>query len=147
MKVILLQDVKGKGKKDDLLNVPDGYARNFLLPQKLAIIADAKAQNELKNKEAANAFRIEEERRAARAIAERLHTVTVKIKAQCGADGRLYGSVTAKDVADALKEQFDIAVDKRKLTITDAVKGFGSYSVEVKLYTDVVGKFTLVVHD
>ncbi len=147
MKVILLQDVKGKGKKDDLINVPDGYARNFLLPQKLAIIADAKAQNELRNKEAANAFRIEEERRAARAVAEKLQTVTVKIKAQCGADGRLYGSVTAKDVAEALQKQFNITVDKRKMTLPDSVKGYGSYSVEVKLYTDVVGKFTLVVHD
>ena len=147
MKVILLQDVKGKGKKDELLNVPDGYARNFLLPQKLAIIADAKAQNELKNKEAANAFRIEEERRAARAVAEKLATVTVKIRVQSGADGRFYGSVTAKEVAEALQKQFNITVDKRKMTLPDSVKGYGSYSVEVKLYTDVVGKFTLVVHD
>ncbi len=147
MKVILLQDVKGKGKKDDMIQVPDGYARNFLLPQKLAVIADAKAENERKNRADAQAYRIEEEKKAARAVAEKLASVVVKIKAQSGADGRLYGAVTAKDIAEKLEKDFGITVDKRKLNLSDAIKAYGNYTVEAKLYTDISGKFTVVVHD
>lgn len=147
MKVILLQNVKGLGKKDDMVEAAEGYARNFLLPRKLAIVADNKAQNELKGKESSRQFKIDEERKAARATAEKLSGVTVKIRSASGADGRLYGAVTAKDITEALEKDFGIAVDKRKLELPDTIKSYGSYAVSVKLYTDIVGKFTVVVHE
>ncbi|MBR4934029.1 MAG: 50S ribosomal protein L9 [Clostridia bacterium] len=145
MKVMLLQDVKGKGKKDQIVNVSDGYARNFLFPKKLAIEADARALADAKNKEDAKNFKIEQDRAAAREIAEKLQSVTVKIKATAGADGRLYGSITSADVAAALKEQAGIEVDKRKIQQNGAIKAFGSYTLDVKLYTEIVGKINLVV--
>ncbi len=147
MKVILLKDVKGQGKKDQLIDVSDGYARNFLLPKKLAILADAKATNELKGKEDAKQYKIEEEKKAANLLAEKLSGITVKIKSASGADGRLYGAVTAKDIAEALEKDFSIEIDKRKLSLTDPIKAHGTYSVSVKLYGDIVGKFTVVVHE
>ncbi len=147
MKVILLQDVKGKGKKDDMIEVPDGYARNVLIAKKLAIVADAKAQNELRNRESANAYRIEEEKKAARALAAKLGETVVKIRAASGADGRLYGAVTAKDIAEALEKDFGITVDKRKMNLDDAIRAHGTYHVEAKLYMDISGSFTVVVHD
>ena len=147
MKVILLANVKGLGKKDDMVEAAEGYARNYLLPRKLAIVADNKAQNELKGKESARQYKIDEERKAAKAIAEKLSTITVKIRSASGADGRLYGAVTAKDIAEALEKDFGITVDKRKLELPDVIKSYGTYTVSVKLYTDVLGKVNVVVHE
>ena len=145
MKVMLLKDVKGQGKKDEIINVSDGYARNFLFPRKLAIEADAKALADAKNKEDAKNFKIEQEKAAARATAEKLCTVTVKIKATAGADGRLYGSITTADVAAALKEQAGIDIDKRKIQQAGPIKAFGAYTLDVKLYTEITGKINLIV--
>ena len=145
MKVMLLQDVKGQGKKDQIVNVSDGYARNFLFPRKLAVEADAKAMADAKNKEAAKQFKIEHDKAAARDVAARLEAVQVKIKATAGADGRLYGSITTADVADALKEQAGIELDKRKIVSEAPIKAFGSYTLEVKLYPEIVGKINLIV--
>ncbi len=145
MKVMLLQDVKGQGKKDQIVNVSDGYARNFLFPRKLAIEADAKALADAKNKEDAKKFKIEQDRAAAKDIAERLQGVSVKIKATAGADGRLYGSITTADVAKALKEQTGIEIDKRKIVSDGAIKAFGTYTLDVKLYPEILGKINLVV--
>lgn len=145
MKVMLLQDVKGQGKKDQIVNVSDGYARNFLFPRKLAVEADAKALADAKNKEAAKQFKIEQDKAAARDVAARLEAVQVKIKATAGADGRLYGSITTADVADALKEQAGIELDKRKIVSEAPIKAFGSYTLEVKLYPEIVGKINLIV--
>ena len=147
MKVILLCDVKGQGKKDQIVDVSDGYARNFLFPQKKAIPADAKATNELKNKEEAKQFRINEERKAAQALADKLKDVQVKIKMDHGQDGRLYGSVTAKDIAEKLKEQTGVEVDKRKIVTKENIKAYGNYAVEVKLLSDISAKFTVLVHE
>ena len=147
MKVILLANVKGLGKKDDMVEAAEGYARNYLIPKKLAILADNKAQNELKGKESARQFKIDEETRAAKEIAARLEGTVVKIRSAAGGDGRLYGAVTAKDIAEALEKDFKITVDKRKIELADNIKNFGTYSVSVKLYTDIVGKFTVVVHE
>jgi len=147
MKVMLLKDVKGQGKKDEIVNVSDGYARNFLFPRKLAIEADAKALADAKNKEDAKRFKIEQDKAAARETAEKLTGVTVKIKATAGADGRLYGSITTQDVAKALKEQAGIEIDKRKIQQDGAIKAFGSYTLDVKLYPEIVGKINLVVHE
>ena len=147
MKVILLTNVKGQGKKDDIVEVSDGYARNFLLPKKLAIVADAKATNDLKGKEEAKAYRQEEERKAAVALGEKLVSVTVKIKSPSGADGRLYGAVTAKDIAEALEKNHGITIDRRKLQLADVIKSHGTYTVEIKLHPEVSSKFTVVVHE
>jgi large subunit ribosomal protein L9 len=147
MKVILTQDVKGQGKKDQVVEVSDGYARNFLLPKKLAIPADAKALNEVKNKEASIKHKIEVETAQAKEIAKQLEGVLVKLVCKSGADGRLYGSVTSKDVADALEAQHKIVVDKKKISIPGTIKTYGKYELDVKLYTDVTGKINLLVSD
>lgn len=144
MKVILTKDVKAQGKAGQIINVSDGYARNFLFPKGLAIEADAKAMNEIKNKEASEKHKIEVETNAAKATAEKLAGVQVKIKCQSGGDGRLYGSVTSKDVAEELKKQHGIEIDKRKLQM-DAIKAYGNYTVDVKLYNGIVGKVNILV--
>lgn len=147
MKVILLADVKGHGKKDQIVEVSDGYARNFLLPKKLAVIADNKATSELKGKNESKQFKLDEIRKEAEALAERLAGITVKIQRNAGADGRLYGAVTAKDIAEALEADHKIVVDKRKIAMGDPIKTHGTFSLDVKLHTEVSGKFTLVVHE
>ena len=145
MKVVLLQDVKGQGKKDQIVEVSDGYARNFLFPKKLAAVADAKVMNDIKNKEAAREYKIEQEKKAARETAEKLQTITVKIKIQQGADGRLYGSVTTKDIAEELKKQHGIEIDKKKITMKLAVRGFGQYTADVRLYPEITAELTVLV--
>jgi len=145
MKVILLCDVKGQGKKDQIINVSDGYARNFLFPQKKAIPADAKATSELKSKEESKQYKISEERKAAEALAERIKNTTVEIKMEHGQDGRLYGSVTVKDIAEKLKSSLGVEIDKRKIVLKDPIKAYGNYSVEIKLYTEVTATFIVKV--
>ena len=146
MKVILLCDVKGQGKKDQIVEVSDGYARNFLFPQKKAIPADAKATNELKNKEEAKQFKISEDRKAAQALADKIKDQEIEIVMGHGNDGRLYGSVTAKDIAEELKARLGVEVDKRKIMIKETIKAYGKYSVEVKILADISAKFVVHVH-
>ena len=145
MKVILLCDVKGQGKKDQIINVSDGYARNFLFPQKKAIPADAKATSELKSKEEAKQYKINEEIKAARALAERIKSAVVEIKMEHGQDGRLYGSVTAKDIAEELKRILSVDIDKRKIQLKDPIKAYGTYTVDIKLLPEVSASFTVKV--
>ena len=145
MKVILTADVKGQGKKDQIVEVSDGYARNFLLPKKLAIIADSKALNEAKNKEASKAHKLEVEKQTAQDIAKRLESITVKFVYAAGPDKRLYGSVTSKEIAEALKKDHNIELDKRKITLATPIKSFGTFSAEVRLFTDVIGKIKIEV--
>lgn len=147
MKVILTQDVKAQGKKGQLINVSDGYARNFLLPKGLAVEADSQALNDIKNKEAAQNHKIELERQAAKETAAKLETVLVKLTSQAGADGKLYGSVTPSDVANALKDQHGIEVDRRKLTFDEPVKSFGNHTATVKLFQEITGKIQIIVTD
>ena len=147
MKVLLLADVKGQGKKDQIINVSDGYARNFLFPKKLAIEADAGAMADAKNKEASKQFRLKEEKAAAEKLAAKLNEITVVIKTQGGNDNRLYGSVTNKDISEALKSQFAIDVDKRKLVLSDPIKTFGTYNVDVKVYPEVCAKIKVAVQE
>ncbi len=144
MKVVLTKDVKAQGKAGQVINVSDGYARNFLFPKGLAIEADAKAMNEIKNKEASAKHKIEVETNAAKETAEKLSSVQVKIKCQSGGDGRLYGSVTTKDIAEELKKQHGIEIDKRKIQM-DTIKSYGSYTADVKLYSGIVGKVNILV--
>ena len=145
MKVVLLADVKGQGKKNDVINVSDGYARNFLLPRKLAVEADAKVMNEIKGRQDSIKHKIEVETAEAKALAVKLDSILVKIPASSGADGRLYGSVTAKDIAEKLQKEHGITVDKRKIQLSDPIRAYGQYDLDVKLYTDIVGKLHVLV--
>ncbi len=145
MKVLLLQDVKGQGKKGELVNVSDGYARNFLLPKKLAVIADNGVMNEIKTKEEAKKHREAEEKKAAVENAKKLEGIVVKLFATAGADGKFFGSVSTKEIADELLKISGIEVDKRKIDLKDAIKAFGTYSLDVKLHPEVTGKINLVV--
>lgn len=144
MKVLLLADVKGQGKKDQIINVSDGYARNFLFPRKLAVEADAKAIGDAKNKEEAKNFKIQEEKKAARELAEKISQILLVIKAP-GSEGRLYGSITSKDVTDQLKSQYGIEVDKRKVTLSEMIKSYGDYTADIKLYTEISAKLNIKV--
>lgn len=145
MKVILLCDVKGQGKKDQIVDVSDGYARNFLFPQKKAVAADSKATSELKSKEEAKQYRINEDRKAAQALADKIRTVTVEIKMGHGQDGRLYGSVTSKDIAQELSKIIGTEIDKRKINLKESIKAYGSYDVEIKILQDISAKFVVKV--
>ena len=139
MKVLLLADVKGQGKKDQIVEVSDGYARNFLLPKKLAVIADAKAVNEAKNKEASKQHKLDVEKQNAQDIAKKLENIVLRFAYAAGPDKRLYGSVTSKEIAEALKKEHGIEIDKRKITLAQPIKSFGTYPAEVRLFTDVNG--------
>lgn len=147
MKVILLCDVKGQGKKDQIIDVSDGYARNFLLPQKKAIPADAKATSDLKSREESRQFKISEDRKAAQALADKINGLEISMTMGHGQDGRLYGSVTAKDIAEQLKKMINQDVDKRKIQLKENIKAYGKYSVELKILADISAKFVVHVHD
>ena len=144
MKVILKQDVKGLGKKGQLVNASDGYARNFLFPKGLAAEANAQAMSELKNKEDAERYRIKTETAAAKAAAEKMAGKTIRISAKAGQNGKLFGSVTAKEIAETLKSAFDVNVDKRKITVEE-IKQFGTYEFEVKLYPGISTQLYVMV--
>lgn len=146
MKVVLLQDVKGKGKKGELCNVSDGYARNFLFPKKLAVEADNAALNELKNREEALAHHKKEELDQAKEIAAKLDGKTVSITAKAGAGGKLFGSVTSKEIAAEIKNSLGIEVDRKKMNVAD-IKNFGEYTAEIKLHQGVSAKITVKVSE
>ena len=145
MKVILTADVKGQGKKDQVINVSDGYARNFLFPKKLAVPADAGALNEVKNKEASKQHKLDVEKQQAMETAEKLKSITVTFVYAAGPDKRLYGSVTAKDISDALKKDFNIEIDKRKITLNEPIKSFGNFKADVRLFSGVDGVINVSV--
>lgn len=147
MKVILTKDVKSQGKKGDLINVSDGYANNFLLPKGLAMPATKQAINELEGKKGAEQYHKNMEEQKARNIADRLKEIKVLIKAKSGKEGKLFGSVTSKDVAEALKAQYNISVDKRKIDLPDGIKTCGIREVKVTLYTGVTGTFKVEVSE
>ena len=144
MKVILKQDVKGHGKKGELVTVSDGYARNFLFPRGLAAEADAQAMNELKNKEEAARFHEEQEKKAAKETAQAVDGKVLKLTAKAGQGGRLFGSVTAKEVAEELAAQFGVKLDKRKIQMAD-IKAFGTYEAEIKLGYGFTAKGSVMV--
>ena len=144
MKVILNQDVKGQGKAGQLVSVSDGYARNFLLPRGLAVPADAQAMTELRNREESAQYHAKVERENAVNAAAALKGKTLKITAKAGSAGRLFGSVTTKEVAEELRRQLGVEVDKRKISMED-IKAFGSYKAEIKLYTGVTAQITVMV--
>jgi large subunit ribosomal protein L9 len=139
--------LKARAKKDDLINVSDGYARNYLIPRGLAVEADSKALNEIKNREAAKKHKIELEIAAANETKAKLEGVVVKVRGKAGADGKLFGSVTSADIAEELLKQHGIEVDRKKIVIDNPVKAFGTYAFNVKLYPEIIGVINVVVSD
>lgn len=146
MKVVLLSDVKGQGKKGELCNVSDGYARNFLFPKNLAVPADSAALSELKSREEAKVHHKNEEIAAARAMAEKLEGKTVTIRAKAGANGKLFGSVTSKEIAAEIKNSLGMDIDRKKMSVSD-IKNFGEYTADIKLYTGISAKITVKVKE
>ncbi len=144
MKVILKQDVKGHGKAGDLVSVSDGYARNFLFPRGLAIVADAQAMNEFRNKEESVKYHAAVEKQKAEDAAALLKGQGLTMHAKAGQNGKLFGSVTSKEVAEELNRRFSLQLDKRKIVMDD-IKAFGAYPVEIKLHPGVVAKITVTV--
>lgn len=144
MEVILKADVKGLGKKGAKVKASDGYARNFLFPKGLAVEANAQSLTELRNREQSNQHKIDMEIAAANESKSKLQGKIIKITAKAGNNGRIFGSVTAKEVAAEIDKQFAVKVDKRKITMDD-IKNFGSYKIQVKLYTNIVAEMTVMV--
>ena len=147
MKVILLTDVKGKGKKGQMIEVSDGYARNYMLPRKLAQEATADAVNTMRMNDKATAERQARERAEAVAISKQLRELTLIVKAKGGGAGRLFGAVTTTEIADALKKNAGIAIDKRKLVLDENIKNVGTYTVKAKLGYEIVGQFTVKIEE
>ncbi len=145
MKVILQQDVRDHGKKGQMVEVSDGYARNYLFPRKLAVPATADAVNTMKLKEKARLRQIEEEKAKAMENAKRLESLVVKISAKAGEGGKLFGSVTNKDISDALREQYGIEIEKGRINIADPIKSYGSYEVKVKFGYEINGTVHLLI--
>ncbi len=144
MEVILKSDVKGLGKKGEKVSVSEGYARNFLFPRGLAAEINAQLMSELKNKQSSEQFKADEELKAAKAYAEKINGKTIVIKAKGGTNGRLFGSVTAKEIAQAVTQNFCVKVDKRKITVDD-IKAFGTYNTQVRLHPQVTADFKVQV--
>lgn len=146
MKVILKQDVKSLGKKGDLVNASDGYARNYLFPRGLAVEANASAMNDFNNKESAKKFHKAEEIKAAQELADKLDGKTFKLTAKAGTNGKLFGSVTSKDVSKKIKDDMGTDIDKRKIVMQD-IKAFGTVQAEVKVYQGISAKIFVQVSE
>ena len=145
MKVILQKDVKGQGKAGQIINVSDGYARNFLLPRHLAVEATADNLITAKKREEQEKARVQKEREKALELSDKLKTSGVKVIAKAGSSGRLFGAVTSSEIAQALREQFDIEVDRHKILMDDHIKAYGTYEIKVKLFHDVSGMIKVIV--
>lgn len=145
MKVILKQDVKGLGKKDSMVEASDGYARNYLLPRGLAVEGSSTNVNEMNQKKESERTRKERELKAARELAGKLKETTVVIKTKAGENGKLFGSITSKDISDKLKSNFKLEVDKKKINMPDSLKSLGTTEVEIKLYPEVSAKLTVKI--
>ncbi|MFI3141833.1 MAG: 50S ribosomal protein L9 [Clostridia bacterium] len=144
MKVILQKDVKGLGKKGEMVNASDGYARNFLFPKKLAVEANSQAVTEFNNRVASDKFKVETDIANAKAQAEKLTGKIIRLTAKAGANGKLFGSITSKEIAEKLNSEFGVKVDKRKVVVSD-IKQFGTYEFEVKLYQGISAKLSVQV--
>ena len=147
MKVILLQDVKGKGKKGQMIEVSDGYARNFMLPKKMAIEATADAINTMRMNDKATQERIAKEKAEALALSKQLRELTLVVTCKGGGAGRLFGSVTNQEIADALKAKTGITLDKRKIVIADTIKSVGTYTVTCKLGYEITAPLTVKIEE
>jgi len=145
MKVILKTDVKGMGKKESMHEVSDGYARNYLLPRGLAVEASASNLNIMNTKKDAEKSKKDRELASARALAEKLKSITVVFKTKAGENGKLFGSITSKDISEKLSSDFKLDIDKKKIHLLEALKAIGTNEVEIKLYPEVNGKLTVKI--
>lgn len=143
MKVILTQDIKGVGKKDEIINANDGYARNFLLPRKLAVEANTANMSQLKGRKDSANFKKEQEKEDATKIKEKLSKIMLKINVKAGENGKIFGSITAKEIAVELQKQYKIEVDKKKVLLKDPIKETGIFTIDIKLYEGIIGKLKI----
>ena len=140
MKVILKENIKGVGKKDEIINASDGYARNFLFPKNLAVEANAENMSKLKAKQDSNAFKKSQEKEEAERIAEKLSKIQLRIKVKSGANGKIFGGVSSKEIVENLEKQYQIKVDKKKIDLKETIKILGMITVDIKLFEGVIGK-------
>jgi len=145
MRVILKQDVKGTGKQEQMVEVSDGYARNFLFPKGLAVEASAANVNIMKTKKEAEAQKKDREIAQAKELAKKIKDIILTLKVKAGDNGKLFGSITSKDVAEGMKTQYKLEIDKKRLVMPEAIKSVGTFEVEVKLYPEISSKFTVKI--
>lgn len=145
MKVILLDNIKGVGKKDQIINASDGYARNFLFPKKLAVEANNENLAKLKSQNESKAFKKETEKNEAKEIAEKIDKITLKITVKAGENGKIFGGVTSKEIAESLNKEYKIEVDKKKIALSETIKNIGTYTVDIKLYEGIIAKLKLSI--
>lgn len=145
MKVILLSDIKGVGKKDQIINANDGYARNYLFPKKLAVEATTGNLSNLKAKQESNQYRKDMQKEEAIKLSEKLNTIVLNIRVKAGENGKIFGGVTAKEIADNLKTQYNIEIDKKKINLSETIKVIGTRTVDIRLYEGVIGQLKVNV--
>ena len=145
MKVILLQDIKGVGKKDQVINASEGYARNFLFPKKMAVPADQGNMARLQSKKDAQAYQKDLERQAAQKIADQIKDITLELKVKAGENGKIFGGVTSKEIAEALKNKYQITVDKKKIQLKETIKTLGQFQIEIKLFENITAKLKVAI--
>ena len=145
MKVILKADIKGVGKKDQVINASDGYARNFLFPKNLAVEANTENMSKLKAKQDSNAFKKSQEKEEAQKIADKLSKILMKVQVKAGENGKIFGGVSSKEIAENLEKQYSIKVDKKKIDLKETIKTLGMFTIEIKLYEGVVGELKIDV--
>lgn len=145
MKVILKADIKGVGKKDQVINASDGYARNFLFPKNLAVEANNSNMSKLQAKNDANQYRKDQEKEAAKEIAKKIEEISLKITVKAGENGKIFGGVSSKEIAENLEKQYSIKVDKKKINLKETIKTLGTRTVEIKLYEGVIGKLRIQI--
>ncbi len=146
MKVILTQDIKGVGKKDEIINANDGYARNFLLPRKLAVEANTANMSQLKGRQDSANFKKEQEKEEASRTKEKLSKIILKINVKAGENGKIFGSITAKEIATELQKQYKIEVDKKKILLKEPIKEIGTFTIDIKLYEGIIGKLKIDIN-
>ena len=145
MKVILLQDIKGVGKKDEIINASDGHAKNYLFPKKLAVPADKEHMSKLEAKKSSENHKKELEKEAAKQNKEKIAKITLKIATKCGENGKIFGSITSKEIAENLKKQCQIEVDKKKIQLSEPIKILGTTNVDIKLYEGIIATLKVMV--
>ncbi len=145
MKVILLDNIKGVGKKDEILNAQDGYARNYLLPRKLAVEANAENMSKLNGKKSSENHKKELEQKEAKRIKKELENITLKIEVKAGENGKIFGGVTAKEISENLKSQYKLDIDKKKINLKETIKVLGNFDIDIRLYEGIIGKLKLAV--
>lgn len=143
MKVILTQDIKGVGKKDEIINANDGYARNFLLPRKMAVEANSQNMSLLQGRKDSANFKKEQEKENALMIQEKLSKIMLKVKVKAGGNGKIFGSITSKEIATELKNQYNLEIDKKKILLKDSIKELGVFNIDIKLYEGIIGKLKI----